>query len=285
MKNTQNNIEKINIFKYLDYRRFLQDLYAEKKNTTRGFSYRSFCRRAGIVSPSYLKLVIEGKRNLTPASIRKFSKGFGLKKQESEFFENMVLFNQATTHEEKNYYYKKLASSKRYIEIKHIERDQYEFFSKWYYAAIRECMCLPGFKNDPEHIANSLNPKISPRKAAEAVELLLKLELVGLHENGTFFQKDRNIVTPSEAASLAVCNFQREMMKKAMEATEKMRAHHREISTLTIAISKDKFEHAKKRIKEFRRELHAMLSECENPEAVYQLNFQLFPLSEVEDEA
>jgi uncharacterized protein (TIGR02147 family) len=285
MKNRQNNIETINIFKYLDYRRLLQDLYTEKKRTVRGFSYRSFCRRAGIVNPSFLKLVMEGKRNLTPSSIRKFSKGFGLKKQESDFFEQMVLFNQSSTHEEKNHYYKKLASSKRYIEVKHIERDQYEYFSKWYYATIRECICLPGFKNDPERIANSLNPKISPREAAEAIELLLKLELVGLKEDGTLFQKDRNIVTPSEAASLAVCNFQREMMKKAMEATERMRAHHREISTLTIAISKDKFEHAKKRIKEFRRELHAMLSECESPDAVYQLNFQLFPLSEVESEA
>lgn len=278
-------MEKINIYEYLDYRAFLRDLYTEKKENVRGFSYRSFCRRAGIVNPSFLKLVIDGKRNLTPASIMKFSKGFGFKRHQAEFFHNLVMFNQSATHEEKNHYYKKLSSSKRYIEVKHIERDQFEYFSKWYYAAIRELISVPGFKNDPEWIAKRLNPQVTPKEAAEAIELLIKLELVGLRADGCLFQKDRNITTPSEATSLAIVNFQREMMKRAMEATEKMRAHHREISTLTIAVTKEKFEEAKKKIKNFRRELHAFLSECESPEAVYQLNFQLFPLSEVESEA
>jgi uncharacterized protein (TIGR02147 family) len=215
----------------------------------------------------------------------KFAKGFGFKRHEGEFFHNLVMFNQAATHEEKNHYYKKISSSKRYAEIKHIERDQFEYFSKWYYAAVRELISVPGFKNDPEWIAARLNPKISPKEAAEAIELLMKLELVGLRADGCLFQKDRNITTPSEATSLAIVNFQREMMKMAMEATEGMRAHHREISTLTIAVSKDKFEEAKKKIKDFRRQLHAFLSECTEPEAVYQLNFQLFPLSEVKSEA
>ncbi len=285
MNKTTTQADRITIYEYLNYRSYLRDLYAEKKRTVRGFSYRAFCRRAGISNPSYLKLVIDGERNLTPTTIRKFCKGLSLKRHEAEFFEHLVLFNQAATHEEKNYYYKKLASSKRYIEVKHIEHDQYEYFSKWYYAAVRELICVPGFRNDPEWIAQRMNPRISPKEAADALALLLKLELVGLDENGTLFQKDRNITTPSEATSLAVCNFQREMMKRAMEATERMRAHHREISTLTIAVSKEKFEVAKRRIKEFRRELHALLSECETPEAVYQLNFQLFPLSEVECEA
>ena len=116
---------KINIYEYLDYRAYLRDLFEEKKATVRGFSYRSFCRKAGIVNPSFLKLVIDGKRNLTPASIMKFAKGFTLKRHEGEFLHNLVMFNQASTHEEKNHYYKKLSSSKRYAEVKHIERDQF----------------------------------------------------------------------------------------------------------------------------------------------------------------
>lgn len=275
---------QVSIYNYLDYRRFLNDLFEEKKRSVRGFSYRSFCRDAEIVNPSFLKLVVERKRSLTISSARKFAKGFKLKKHEADFLETLVLFNQASSHEEKNRYYKKLSSSKRYIEVRHIERDQFEYFSKWYYAAVRELVALSNFKNDPAWIANVLAPKISPKEATEAIALLLRLGLVGLGKDGRLFQKDRNLVTQSEASSLAICNFQKEMMKKGLEAIERMRAHQREISTLTIAISRKKFEVAKQKIKEFRRELHALLSECDDPEAVYQVNFQLFRLSEVTSE-
>ena len=94
-RETMKNEDKINIYEYLDYRAYLRDLFEEKKANVRGFSYRSFCRKAGIVNPSFLKLVIEDKRNLTPASIMKFAKGFGLKRHEAEFLHNMVMFNQS----------------------------------------------------------------------------------------------------------------------------------------------------------------------------------------------
>lgn len=50
------------VFEYLDYRAFLRDYYAERKQS-RGLSFRSFSKRAGLGSPNYLKLVMEGARS------------------------------------------------------------------------------------------------------------------------------------------------------------------------------------------------------------------------------
>lgn len=61
----------VEVYGYLDYRAFLADLYTAKK--ARGFSYRSFSRRAGLSSPNYLKLVIDGQRNLSAKMAERFA--------------------------------------------------------------------------------------------------------------------------------------------------------------------------------------------------------------------
>ena len=49
-------MKKINIFNYLDYRRFLKDLYQWHKKHTPEFSYRYFANKAGIAT-GFLKNV------------------------------------------------------------------------------------------------------------------------------------------------------------------------------------------------------------------------------------
>ena len=51
------------ITEYQDYRRYMQDFYEEKKKS--GFTWREFSKGAGFASPSYLKLVCEGKSSLS----------------------------------------------------------------------------------------------------------------------------------------------------------------------------------------------------------------------------
>ena len=53
------------VFGYVDYRRYLADYYAHAKKCHYGFSFRVFSKRAEISSSNYLRLVIDGKRNLT----------------------------------------------------------------------------------------------------------------------------------------------------------------------------------------------------------------------------
>ena len=97
------------IFDYLDYRAFLRDMFKYRKQQAKHFSYRFFARKSGFKSPNFLKLVTDGDRNLSYESITKVAKGFSLKKQEQEYFEYLVLMNQAGTHDEKNRYYIKMA--------------------------------------------------------------------------------------------------------------------------------------------------------------------------------
>lgn len=276
---------EINIYNYTDYRQFLKDFYAARKQGNPSYSYRAFSKAAGLSSDNYLWQVMNGMLNLGPPSILKFSIGLKLKKHEAEFFENLVRFNQAKTSDEKNVYYRKIASSKRYIRARHLEKDQFEYLSKWYYAAVRELVLLPGFRPAAAWIAKRLRPSISIREAEEAMGLLLRLGFVSRDGAGRYVQTERHLTSGYEVASLAAVNYHRQMLAKAAESLERSRAPHRDISALTCAVSKKKIAEVKRRIHEFKRQLHEFMAEGEGADVVYQLNLQLFNLSEVPDEA
>src|ERR1700755_1809203 len=104
----------IDVFAYLDFRAFLRDHYAARKASGRGFSYRSFSRKAGLKSPNYLKLVIDGERNLSPDMAERFARACGLKDDEQRYFVDLVAFGQAATLSERNQHYARLTGFQRY---------------------------------------------------------------------------------------------------------------------------------------------------------------------------
>ena len=72
------------------------------RTSKRGFSFRRFSKRAGYQSPNFLKLVIDGQRNLSDDSIAKFAGAFELGPRETRDFSHLVRFNQARSDQEKN---------------------------------------------------------------------------------------------------------------------------------------------------------------------------------------
>lgn len=268
-----------NVYDYLDYRSYLSDLFHFRKAGASHFSYRFFSKKAGFASPNFLQLVINGQRNLTNASIAKVAKGFSLKKKEREFFEYLVFMNQATLHDEKNYYYRKMISIVGFKSISTIAKDQFEYFSKWYYPAIREMLAFGAGTSTPEKIAAKLIPKITVKQAASALGLLERLKLISQSPDGNWEQVDRDVSTGPEIKSMAVANFHKEMLQLATESIDRFNASKRDISGLTLSIQHENLPELKARLVSLRRELMELASHDENPDMVVQINFQLFPLT------
>lgn len=272
--------EMKSIYEYTNYREFLRDWCTNAKAKGKGFSYRNFARQAGISSSGFLKMVIDGKRNLAPETIVRFAKVIKLRSGEARFFEHLVMFNQAKTNDEKNHYYNKIAQNRRFKKAHHLTRDRFEYLRKWYYAAVREMVTLPGFREDPAWIARKLKPSITKDEAQAALDTLLRLGLIERDSDGRLVTTEDGVRTEDEVVSLAAANYHREMIKRAHEALSLCKAKNRNISSLTVAMSKDGFKKLKQRIHEFRKEILAMLEQEGDPEDVYQINFQLFGLTE-----
>ncbi len=98
------------IYEYTDYRSFLKDRFFDLKNRNPLFSYRAFNRLAGLKNSGYLKLVIDGKKNLGERGIWKLARGFKLEQEEGRYFAALVRMNQARDRDEKNHYEQELKS-------------------------------------------------------------------------------------------------------------------------------------------------------------------------------
>ena len=117
--------KKINVYEYLDYRQFLLDWYEMMKAETTFFSYRYFAQKAGINSSGFLKLVIEGKRNLTDIIAEKFIYAIKLWGKDGDYFRSLVRYNQCRSPEEKMIYYKLL------MEYRSQESNPDSFWKDW----------------------------------------------------------------------------------------------------------------------------------------------------------
>lgn len=269
------------IFAYTNFREYLKDYYEYHKDSTSYFSFRYFSKKAGFASPSWLKFIINGERNLTEDGIERFIGALGMQKDEADYFRALVKFNQAKTELEKNEHFKALMALSAGPEFKFIDKAQYEYYSKWYYSAIRELVTLPGFQEDSTWIASRLRPAIEPSQARKALKLLKRLGFLRYNDENKLVQADPAITTGDEVNSLSIRNFHRQMIGLAQESIERFPRDLRQISSLTMGISEACFQHLKARLVEFEHEIMEIVSKSnDSSDRLYQLNFQFFPLSD-----
>ena len=267
-----------NIFNYSNYRVFLREYYEARKRSFPGFSHRYFAKKARLASPNYLKLVIDGKRNLSKKTITAFLLGLDMSGKKAEFFENLVFFNQATTLTERNYFYERLLKARARSGLKKLEEAQFQLFSDWKHIAIREMVALAGFRKNPNWIARRLGLRITEKEAEESLRLLVTLGLLGRTANG-YKQKDTNITTSDEVRSLLVKNYHRQMLNLAVESMDRIPAAMRDISSVTIPIRKGDLARVKEHLQLMRKELLNLAAEPDAGEEIVQVNMQLFPLT------
>ncbi len=271
--------ERPSVFTFLDYRAYLRALVAAEKRARPSFSYRFIARRAGVKSPSFLKLVIDGQRNLGTDTVDRFAQAFGLTAEERDFFAHLVAFNQATSVAEANRHFERLNASRRFRAARLIDGAMFEYLSCWYYPAIREMAGRPDFVEDPEWVAKELHPQITTSQARAALKLLFELGLLIRGVDGRIARGEPALDTGHEVTSRAVVNYHRQMLERASDALESVPGKERDVLALTVCIRADSVAELKRRIHEFRETLVARCDDDRDPDVVYQLNVQLFPMT------
>jgi uncharacterized protein (TIGR02147 family) len=267
----------VNIFGFTDYREYLKAYFVDRKKYDYAFSHRWLARRLDLATSNFILLVMQGKRNLTQYLCHRIADVFKLSRAESDYFECMVNFSQAKSSSEKNLHFGRMATARKDSSVNKIEEHQYEYYSNWYNPVIRELVTSREFDGNPKTLARMLVPPITAAKAKRSIELLLKLGMIRPDGN-RYVQTASLIATDREVNSLAVLNFHRSMGTLALESFDRIAKNERNITASTIYINEDQFDVIRVKIDALRKEI---LSLAENAagERVYQINFQLFPLT------
>lgn len=275
----------VRVYDFLDYRAYLRAHYEATKKARRGYSFRLFSKLAGLRSPNFLKLVIEGQRNLGADSVPRFSGALGHDAAEAEFFADLVAFNQADSLAEKNRAFERIAASRRFRSARRIDGDLFAYLSHWYNPAIRELAARSDFNEDPRWIASQLVPQISAAQAAEAMKLLLSLGLLVRDEaSGRVLRGEPTLTTEHEVRSLGAAAFHRQMLERAAESIETVPREQRDLAALTVCVSPETAAKVKQRIHQFREALAELCDADTAGSVVYQLNVQWFPMSQQKED-
>jgi uncharacterized protein (TIGR02147 family) len=268
----------INIFDYTDYRLYLRTYFDERKKTDASFSHRWLAQRLELATSNFIMLVMQGKRNMTSRLCFKLSEVLKHSKKEADYFENLVGFNQSKTSKEKDLYFSRIMALRKNLKVDKIAEWQYEYYSGWHHPVIRELVASPIYSGDPALLAKMLLPSITPQQAKQSIALLEKLGIIE-RRGKQYVQTSPLLTTGPEVNSLAVANFHQNMGRLAIEALDRIPREERNISSSTIFITRETFDAIRKRIEEFRKELLGLAEAGQQGERVYQLNFQLFPVS------
>ena len=137
----------IRIFDYTDFRLYLKDYYLARKAVDKRFSHRFIHLAVGASSSGWFSDLLQGRITLTGVYLFKLTRLLGLKQREEAYFEALVAFNQAGSLDEKNRGFRKILSF-REVKAEVVGREKFEFYSKWYYAVVRELLFFEPFSGD-----------------------------------------------------------------------------------------------------------------------------------------
>jgi uncharacterized protein (TIGR02147 family) len=271
------DVPMIDIFEYLEYQSFLRDHYEWCKKSLRYFSFRYIALKTGLDASFYVK-VLNKQKHISDGSLPSLITFLKLNKKEAEYFTTLVHFNKAKEPDQERLYFEKLLALRNPVS-KTLEKEKYDYFSCWHNVAVWEELKVITFKGDFADLAARIIPTITPAQAKNSVLLLEKLGMIQKNGDGAYRVTDQFVSSDGVTRVMAVRAFQKEVSMLAAEAIERIPKEDRDISTLTLSTTADCLEAIRERLAEVRQEIMKMVKEFDGAEEVYQLNFQIFPLT------
>jgi uncharacterized protein (TIGR02147 family) len=268
------------IFEYDNYRIFLKDYFKAKKCEKPSFSQRYFARKVGFNAHNFCTMVIEGKRNLSIDSIQKIIKGTGLKGKTATYFENLVYLNQATTLEDKDYYFTRLKQAGKKTQFYQLHKDQFFFYEKWFYPVIRELLTMKDWNGDFAALAKEVRPPISAQEVKEAVERLKSTGMVKKDATGVYSLTDE-FVTSAQVPGFIKKKARRDVLRLGIETIDTIEPQEKYAAYSTVTMSKALFEEVRGMLDETRQKILSLVADDGAADEVYEVVFLVFPVSAI----
>jgi uncharacterized protein (TIGR02147 family) len=267
-----------NIFSFTDYRKFIKAWYAEQKRRRPKVTLRSIAAAVGFNSPAHIAMILKNKARLSEDRAVRLAEAMHLNKKESRYFLLIINYNHARSLQDKNRILRKMVQFNRTGTVL-LSPDQYEYYQKWYYAAVHDILSFYPFNGDFGGLAKMVEPSISQREAAKAVALLERLRFIIKKEDGTYTCAFPGISAYTEGHSLVLGAYAETMMERARHALRRLPGEERAISWAGFSMSRQTFEKVKEEARDFRKRIVAMAQADRSPDRAYHINMQIFPVS------
>lgn len=261
------------IYDYGDHKNFLKDWFAERKSSVSGFSYEKFSAMAGLGSPNYMKLVIEGRRNLTVANIHLVAEALDLNFDETQFFEVLTLLSQSKGEAELAYYKKRAKELRQLKPKKGFSLKSTDLIAAWYFPAIVVCLDGCEVKQAAQMIVKKT--KLNLPQVHQVIELMRKSRLLSEAEGKYKVEFSHFVAQDKKATSEQNKKFLADQLKISQAVFDKNYTKGPKFFAHTFTVGKNSFSTYAEKIHAFIESLTAE-SNSEPADEILQLNIQFF---------
>lgn len=242
---------------------YLKKTFDERKAKNPAYSLRAFARSLNMDSSS-LSAIMRGKRHVTAKLAKRIIDELGIvDPMEIQTLMMQIISESETVVDDDSLNYRDLAM------------DAAETVSSWHFFAILATLELDEFVPTESSIAKRLG--LTQSTVQDALEKMQRLALVEKVAS-RWRLTGKNLATSAPVANQSLRAGHRQNISKALQSLDLDPVETRDISGITMAISKAQLPRARKLIQDFRRRMSVFL-ETGRRNAVYRLNIQLFPLS------
>lgn len=268
----------VNIYDYSDWHTYLRDWFEASKRANPKLSFRIFARQAGFSSGSTVKMALTGQRRLTLETARKFAHGMGLAARQTSYLQALVVYERATTADEKARAAAKVGSLRPRYHIATIGKEYEDYLSNANLIVLREMLHLKNFQEDPSWIGRHLKSKLSADDVKAAFRLLKRLGLIKRNEKGRLMPADPVLSTAVEVDDIDLYSFHHTLMKRADEALAFVPSSLRHNMALTFPVPLRKLNAIKNKIHAFQNSLIELIDDDQNDfDEVFHVSVALFP--------
>ena len=268
------------IYDHLDYHTWLREAMEDRRQNDRVFSIRYAAQKTDI-DHSLLVKILQGKRHLSATNTPRLAKFLGLDPAREAYLALLVEYARARTDEQIRRTFEKVSAARPHSRER-LDAARYEYFQSWRHVAMRSLLDWHPFHGeDWDSLGQMLSPPVSGRQARESVELLERLELLRRDDEGRYRVAQAHVSTGERWHSAAVKSFQKEVIRLSEGAVDRVPRDQRDVSTLTIALSRSALDEIRAVLKDARAQIVKIADRlpAEESDAVYQLNQQFFPVS------
>lgn len=269
--------ELMDLFAYTDYRVYLREFYENRKESNPIWSYRFMATRLEM-DPGQLVKILQGKLHLPQRALGAAIKLCGLDARQAAFFEELVRFSRARTADESSRSYERL-NALRGVPSGALSQDQADYYRSWHHTVVRALLGMAPFRGDWETLGALCMPPLTPDEARSSVELLERLGIVVRDDHDVLSLSNAHITPGAGVPVEAVRKFQRDTLDLAKRALEAIPREEREISTITMALAESDLTLVQGWVQDLRRQVQALADGTREPDRVYHLNVQLFPVA------
>jgi uncharacterized protein (TIGR02147 family) len=261
------------------YRACLTEAYETRVAKNPNYSVRAFARFLGM-QPAAVSQILKGERLFSEKLARQIFSKISLNPDAL----NSALNSLAEVKLARGYRRISPESRKRLLPMEgrspdektsEVNRDSFRLISDWYHYAILERTFVKGSLMSVKGVAEDLG--ISLTEAQCAIERLLNSGLLVKTPNG--FRKRNTVLKTGDRhlTTVAHRNHQRQMLEKSLVSLDEDPIHERNHVSMTLAADSTRIAAAKIKIDQFMTEITEFL-EGENPDRVYEVIINLFPL-------